>query len=119
MNIFETSNADTRVWMRAVMAEGGTDDAQTSLEMMGAGLRALRERLTVEEAAQLGSHLPQQVRGMFFEGWDPAARGWQSKTELLTMLDRLRPAAEGATSVASVLFRVVKDQMLRAETTVS
>ncbi|GII87864.1 hypothetical protein Ssi03_58540 [Sphaerisporangium siamense] len=36
-------------------------------------LHTLRDRLTVEEAAQLGAQLPMLVRGLYYEGWDPSA----------------------------------------------
>jgi uncharacterized protein (DUF2267 family) len=32
-------------------------------------LHALRDRLTVEEAMQLGAQLPMLIRGFYFEGW--------------------------------------------------
>jgi uncharacterized protein (DUF2267 family) len=36
-------------------------------------LHALRDRLTVEESAQLAAQLPMLVRGLYYEGWDPTA----------------------------------------------
>lgn len=34
-------------------------------------LQTLRDRLTVEETAQLAAQLPTLVRGLYYEGWNP------------------------------------------------
>jgi uncharacterized protein (DUF2267 family) len=35
-------------------------------------LHALRDRLTVEEAAELAAQLPMLIRGLYYEAWDPS-----------------------------------------------
>lgn len=43
-----------------------------SYAALRAVLHTLRDRLTVEETAQLGAQLPMLVRGMFYAEWDPS-----------------------------------------------
>ncbi|TCO20268.1 uncharacterized protein (DUF2267 family) [Kribbella steppae] len=43
-----------------------------SYAALRAVLHSLRDRLTVDESAQLAAQLPLLVRGMYFDGWDPS-----------------------------------------------
>src|SRR6267154_1167620 len=43
-----------------------------SYAALRAVLHALRDRLTVEEAAHLAAQLPMLIRGLYYEGWDPS-----------------------------------------------
>jgi uncharacterized protein (DUF2267 family) len=49
------------------------DRRNQSYAALRAVLHALRDRLTVTEAAQLGAQLPTLLRGVYYEGWRPAA----------------------------------------------
>jgi hypothetical protein len=117
MNLFETVNGEARAWMRDVMSEGKIADAESSMVMLGAGLRAIRERLTFAEAAQFGDQLPLLVRGMFFQGWTPAAHSAQTRRELLAMVRErcCASAGEPLPDPAAVLLRVIEHRMKNAE----
>lgn len=45
---------------------------QQSYDALRAVLHALRDRLPVQEAADLGAQLPMLMRGLYYEGWNPA-----------------------------------------------
>jgi uncharacterized protein (DUF2267 family) len=36
-----------------------------------ATLHALRDRLIIDEVAQLSAQLPMLIRGLYYKGWDP------------------------------------------------
>jgi uncharacterized protein (DUF2267 family) len=45
---------------------------QQSYDALRAVLHALRDRLPVQEAADLAAQLPMLIRGLYYEGWVPA-----------------------------------------------
>lgn len=44
-----------------------------SYSALRATLHALRDRLTVDETAQLSAQLPMLVRGIYYDSWDPSS----------------------------------------------
>ena len=68
--IFDTTLQKTQVWMNDLMAELGWENQPHKAYMvLRTVLQALRDRLTVEEAVQLGAQLPMLIRGFYYEGW--------------------------------------------------
>jgi uncharacterized protein (DUF2267 family) len=83
----------TNAWLGEVAAELDSDDRQYAYRALRALLHALRDRLTIDETAQLAAQLPDLLRGVYYEGWDPSATPTRSHTAE-QFLDRV--AAEGA-----------------------
>ena len=69
-DIFDATLQKTQIWMNEVMSELGWEDKPHKAYMaLRTVLHALRDRLTVEEAIQLGAQLPMLIRGFYYEGW--------------------------------------------------
>lgn len=73
LDIFDITIQKTQVWLNDLMDELGweTRDRHKAYLVLRTVLHTLRDRLTVEEAAQLGAQLPMLVRGFYYEGWTP------------------------------------------------
>ncbi len=70
---FDTTIQKTNELLKDIeVAFGWENRRNQSYAALRAVLHALRDRLTIEEAAQLGAQLPVLIRGMYYEGWNPA-----------------------------------------------
>lgn len=70
----------TNVWLGEVAAALDGADRQYAYRTLRATVHALRDRLTVDEAAQLAAQLPDLLRGIYYEGWDPSATPVRERT---------------------------------------
>jgi uncharacterized protein (DUF2267 family) len=68
--VFDRTLYKTHTWLKEIMEVLGTEDRHRAYMALRAVLHALRDRLTVEEVAQLGAQLPMLIRGLYYEGWD-------------------------------------------------
>lgn len=71
---FKTTEDKTNRILREIEEAYGwpAERRNQSYAALRAVLHALRDRLPVNEAAQLGAQLPMLVRGIYYTGWDPA-----------------------------------------------
>lgn len=59
-------------WLNLLQAELGWTDRGRAYMLLRETLHALRDFLTVDEAADLAAQLPLLLRGIYFEGWIPS-----------------------------------------------
>src|SRR3569832_988168 len=72
LETFDTTLHKTNDWINRLGDLLGWEDKQKSYMVLKTTLQALRDRITVEEVAQLGAQLPMLIRGFYYEGWKPA-----------------------------------------------
>ncbi len=73
VDIIDRSVEKAHIWINDLADELGTEDRRHAYRVWRAYLHALRDHLSVDEAAQLAAQLPIFIRGVFYEGWDPSS----------------------------------------------
>jgi uncharacterized protein (DUF2267 family) len=112
IDAIDTTVQKTYTWLRELCAELGVESRRKSYQVLRGVLHALRDRLTVDEAAHLGAQLPMLVRGIFYEAWDPSHKpDKMSADEFLARIQREallsdpESAREAARAVMQLLYR--------------
>ena len=80
LKVFDSTIQTTNIWLDDIMKDLGWSDRHRAFHALRAVLHTLRNRLSVDEAAQLSAQLPLLVRGVFFEGWHPAHKPVKKRT---------------------------------------
>jgi len=62
----------TNAWLADVAASFGTEDRRMAYRVTRSWLHTLRDRLPVPIAAHIAAQLPELLRGVFYEGWNPS-----------------------------------------------
>lgn len=114
-SIIERSVEKAHLWINDVAEQLGTEDHREAYRVLRAYLHALRDRLPVDEVAQLAAQLPELIRGIYYEGWDPSSTPvkYQDFADFLNrvaedaVLDGETEASYAVSAVAGVLRRHV------------
>lgn len=81
----ERAYQKAQAWLHELVDRGHFDDEQEAYAALKSVLQALRDRLTAEQAAHLSAQLPLMIRGVYYEGYRPAAvpKGYDTRQEFL------------------------------------
>jgi uncharacterized protein (DUF2267 family) len=111
MRLFDRANQHALSWVKDMAAALGTKDSRKALHALRAGLHALRDRLSVDEAAQLSAQLPLIVRGLFYEGWHPRGKPLRIRRRadfLALVREKYAPRTDAAADdIVTALFKVL------------
>src|ERR687892_857998 len=119
LDVFDTTLQKTHIWLKDLMQVLGTEDRHKAYDALRATLHARRDRLTVEEVAQLGAQLPMLIRGFYYEGWDPTRKPvkLRDREEFLSLVeaefradDTLNPEL-----IARAVFKVLTNRITAGE----
>jgi uncharacterized protein (DUF2267 family) len=119
LDVFDTTIHKTNTWLKELMQIGGWESRRTAYKALRATLHALRDRLTVDENAQLSAQLPMLIRGLYFEGWDPSVRTLKER-HLEHFLERIEQELRGdeqldPVEVARAVFMVMQERVTEGE----
>jgi uncharacterized protein (DUF2267 family) len=119
LDVFDETVHKTNAWLRRLMAIEGWADRHVAYLALRATLHALRDRLTIEEVAQLSAQLPMLVRGIYYEGWDPTGKPVRERSRE-AFLDRIeRELGPGLPvepeTAARAVFRLLSERVAEGE----
>ncbi len=110
---FDQSLETTREWLGAVQEQMGLDDEQRAFRVLRAVLQTLRDRLTVEEAAQFAAQLPMLLQGVYYHGWTPTGKPLKirSRQEFLDKVAEGLMRQHNPEEACRTVFRVLEERM--------
>ena len=119
LDVFDRTVHKSNVWLNEMMQALGWSDRHGAYLALRVTLHALRDRLTLEEMAHLGAQLPLLIRGVYYDGWDPARQPLRMRTKE-EFLDRI--AAEFRSldpidpeAIARAVFTVLSARVTEGE----
>lgn len=118
VHAFDNTALESMHWLQEIHESCHLENKKDAFRALRVVLRALRDRLNVDEAAELGAQLPLLVRGFYFEGWAPADKPIKTRRqkEFIDLVAReLACDARNALNVTRGVFRVLRNHMSAGE----
>src|ERR1700737_4779787 len=118
LEVFDRTIHKTNIWVKNLMETLDCPDRHETYGALRATLHALRDRLTIEEAAHFAAQLPMLVRGFYYEGWDPTGKPLKERHRddfLARINQELKPYGIDPEQVARAVFLVLANRISEGE----
>ena len=118
LEVFDRTIHKTNIWLKDLMELLDCQDRHEAYLALKATLHALRDRLTIEEAAQFAAQLPMLVRGFYYESWDPTGKPLKERHReefLARIKQELRTRPTDPERVARAVFQVLANRISEGE----
>ena len=116
--VFDTTIQKTHDWLNELGGVLGTENRRLLYRALRSTLHALRDRLPVDEVAQLGAQLPMLLRGLYYEGWDPTGQPIRVRHKdefLVPIANALANDDVDAEEAARAVFQVLTNRITYGE----
>lgn len=115
----DDSMQKTNDWLKEVAENLGTGDREKAYQALRAVLHVLRERLTVEEGADLVAQMPLVMKGIFYDGFRPG-KGLEKIKTKEEFFQRVEEQSKGFNDIDGALasravFRVMEKKISEGE----
>jgi uncharacterized protein (DUF2267 family) len=118
LKVFDETLHKTNMWLKEIAQELSMD-RHGAYQVLRAVLHNLRDRLTINEAADLGDQLPMLIRGIYYEAWHPAGKPdkIRSRDEFLTGITTRIAMKQSidAENAARAVFRTLENHVSPGE----
>ncbi|KMQ51533.1 hypothetical protein CHISP_1541 [Chitinispirillum alkaliphilum] len=116
---FDTSVQKANIWLKEIMEELNIDSRRRAYGVLRAVLHTLRDRLTIDEAADLGAQLPMLVRGIYYDEWRPSKNPIKDR-HMEDFLNRIKHNYRGdgeleTDQMTKAVFKVLKHKITEGE----
>jgi uncharacterized protein (DUF2267 family) len=119
LDVFDRTVHKTNHWLNSLGELLGWKERHKTYLALKTTLQALRDRITIDEAAQLGAQLPMLIRGFYYEGWDPSdtPQKLRNRAQFLARIDQqfIGDEAVDPEKVARAVFALLADRITEGE----
>jgi uncharacterized protein (DUF2267 family) len=81
LETFDTTVQKTNQWINELESILGWNNKHRTFQALRVTLHALRDRLTTNEAVELGAQLPILLAGFYYESWKPESTPTKARTK--------------------------------------